>query len=73
MSRRILLLFLPYESRASWGLIWFWLLWSVVWLGYLDKQIVHRFKAMFRELVSWLWGCGSWLQVVEAAVKLVLK
>ena len=28
---------------------------------------------IYRKLGSWAWGCGSWLQVVEAADNLVPK
>ena len=40
--------------------------------GLPSKQIVHRFRTSYRELVSSLRGCGSWLWVVETAAKLVL-
>ena len=37
------------------------------------KQMAERFKAVYRKLGSWLWGCGSRLKIVEAATKLVLE
>lgn len=38
----------------------------------VKKQTVKRVKNANRELGSWVWGSGTWLQVVEAtAAKLV--
>ena len=37
------------------------------------KQMFNRFKNIYSEVGSWLRGCGSRLQIVEAAAKLVLK
>ena len=30
--------------------------------------MVKRVKTIYMELGLWAWGCGSWLQAVEAAV-----
>ena len=37
----------------------------------LKNKWLKVMKNIYRKLGSWAWGCGSWLQVVEAAANLV--
>ena len=55
-----------------------WALWALVVVvcavaGLPLKQMFNRFKNIYSEVGSWLRGCGSRLQIVEAVAKLVLK
>jgi len=43
----------------------------VAWVPLKNKWLNGLKQAIYRELGSWAWGFGSWLQVVEAATKLV--
>ena len=48
---------------------WLWWQWSLLWLGcYFNKM--GKCLKLFTGIWN-LWCCGSWLQVVGAAVKLV--
>ena len=58
-------LFLSLKSRASLGVIGCVVV-VFLWFGcrLKNKQMFKWVTTIHRELGSWTWGCGSWLQVL---------